>query len=153
MKTLAHILVLSLVITSAACSKTDDAKTPSALSSTAKQEIIADTWQVSSYIDNGKDETSKFSGYSFTFSENGILTATNSGTTFTGTWLIGSDHSGSDDSSHQSGDDNKLIINITGNYQMDELSDDFLIGSISETEIVLSDDNPLKIKELRFIKK
>ncbi|MBK6344932.1 MAG: hypothetical protein IPN08_01400 [Bacteroidales bacterium] len=150
MKTFAHMLVTAIIITTTACSKTDDSATTTDLSASVKKEIITDTWVISSYIDKGKNETSNYTGYSFTFSDNGILTANVSGNSFTGTWSIGSDHSGSDDSGHHSGDDNKLILTIAGNYQMDELSDDFQIVSISETEIFLKDDNLTKIKELRF---
>jgi hypothetical protein len=153
MKTIAYLFVLTLFIATAACSKTDDTTSAANLSVTAKQEIITDTWVISSYIDNSKNETSDFAGYSFTFTDNGVLTASVSGTSYSGTWSIGSDHSGSDDSGHHSGDDNKLIISISGNYQMDELTDDFQIVSISQTEIVLKDDNLTKVKELRFTKK
>ncbi|MBK6965611.1 MAG: hypothetical protein IPH20_17215 [Bacteroidales bacterium] len=153
MKSFTQILAIAMVVASTACSKTDDTPATSDLSSTQKQEIISDTWVISSYIDKGKNETSNYSGYSFTFSDNGALTASAAGITYNGTWSIGSDHSGSDDSSHQSGDDNKLIITISGNYQMDELTDDFQIVSISQNEITLKDDNPTKIKELKFSKK
>lgn len=153
MKTTTQLLALVLIATSTACSKADDSASTANQSATLKQEIITDTWIVSSYIDKGKNETSEYNGYTFTFSDNGTLTANTSGMTFTGTWRIGSNHNGSDDSGNQSDDDNKLIITISGNYQMDELNDDFLIVSISASEIVLKDDNLTKIKELRFAKK
>jgi hypothetical protein len=44
-------------------------------------------------------------------------------------------------------------MTISGNDQMDELTDDFLIVSISVSEIALKDDNLTKIKELKFAKK
>jgi hypothetical protein len=153
MKTITQLLALVLIISSTACSKSDDSAAPADLSSTAKQDIITDTWIVSSYIDKGKNETSNYTGYTFTFSENGTLTANSSGITFTGTWRIGSNHNGTDDSGNHSSNDNKLIITISGNDLMDELTDDFLIVSISISEIVLKDDNPTKIKELKFAKK
>ncbi|MHC1777355.1 MAG: hypothetical protein AB9834_18280 [Lentimicrobium sp.] len=153
MKSFTQILAIALVVTSTACSKTDDSTSSSDLSTIVKQEIITDSWIVNSYIDKGKNETSDYSGYTFTFSENGTLTASFTGMTYTGTWSIGSDHTGYDDSGNHSGDDNKLIIAISGNYQMEELTDDFQIVSISDNEIILKDDNPAKIKELKFSKK
>jgi hypothetical protein len=153
MKTITQLLALALIVTSTACSKSDDSASPDDLSATLKQEISTDSWIVSSYIDKGKNETSDYSGYTFTFSDNGTLTANNSGMTFTGTWRIGSNHNGSDDSGNHSGNDNKLIMTISGNDQMDELTDDFLIVSISVSEIALKDDNLTKIKELKFAKK
>lgn len=153
MKTIAYMLILGLTIAAAACSKTDDAAIAADVSTTVKQDIITDTWVISSYIDDGKNETSLYNGYSFTFADNGTLTASASGSSFTGTWRIGSDDSGYDDSGNHSNDDSKLIINITGNYQMNELTDDFQIVSISTSEIFLKDDNLTKIKELRLVKK
>jgi hypothetical protein len=153
MKTITQLLALVLIVTSTACSKSDDSASPADPSATLKQEISKDSWIVSSYIDKGKNETSDYSGYTFTFSDNGTLTANNSGMTFTGTWRIGSNHNGSDDSGNHSGNDNKLIMTISGNDQMDELTDDFLIVSISVSEIALKDDNLTKIKELKFAKK
>lgn len=152
MKSFTQILAIAMIVASTACSKTDDSAAPSDLSVTVKQDIITDTWVISSYTDNGKNETSNYSGYTFTFSDNGALAASAAGITYNGTWSIGSGHSGSDDSGHQSGDDNKLIITISGNYQMEELTDDFQIVSMSQNEITLKDDNPTKIKELKFSK-
>ncbi len=153
MKTTTRLLAIVLIATSTACSKSDDSASPANLSATLIQEISTDSWIVSSYIDKGKNETSGYTGYTFTFFDNGTLTADVSGMTFTGTWRIGSNHNGSDDSVNHSGNDNKLIIAISGNDRMDELTDDFLIVSISAPEIVLKDDNLTKIKELRFAKK
>ncbi|MFH1120260.1 MAG: hypothetical protein V1775_10580 [Bacteroidota bacterium] len=153
MKTIIQFLALYVIIFLTACSKTDDSATTPDLSLAVEQEIITGTWIVSSYTDKGKNETSDYTGYNFIFSDNGSVTATVSGLTYTGTWSMGSDHIGSDDSGHHSGDDSKLIITISGNYQMDELSDDFRIVRISDAEIVLKDDNHNKIKELIFIKK
>ena len=153
MNTIKIIVLLNLLAVVASCSKTDDSIPASNQPEELKQKIVSDVWVISSYIDKIKNETHNYSGYTFEFSVNGTLTATVSGTVFTGSWSIGSEHSGSDDSSHQSDDGNKLIISITGNEQMEELSDDFQIVSFSEQQIILKDDNPLKIKELIFQKK
>lgn len=147
------IVLLSLLAVFTSCSKTDDSIPASNQSGELKQKIVNDVWIISSYIDKSKNETHNYSGYTFEFSANGTLTANVSGTVFTGSWSIGSEHSGSDDSSHQSDDSNKLIISITGNEQMEEVSDDFQIVSFSDQQIILKDDNPLKIKELIFQKK
>jgi hypothetical protein len=152
MKTLATLLIL-ISLSFASCSKSDDSLPNAADTSSQKNEILGKTWTISSYIDKGKDETYHFSGYSFTFGENGIFTATVSGTNFTGSWNISSNQSGFDDSGNHSGNSNKFIITATGNDQMDELSDDFMIVSISSTEIILKDDNPTKVKELKFSRK
>ncbi len=48
--------------------------------------IVNGTWHVSSFIDNGDDETYEYTGYNFTFSSNGSVVAIKSTTTINGTW-------------------------------------------------------------------
>lgn len=127
------------------------APTASDGSTTVKPDIINDTWVISTYIDKRKNETARYNRYSSTIADNGTLTA--SASLFTGTWSIGSADSGYDDNENHSNDDGKLIIKITGNSQLDVLTDDFQIVSISTSEIFLKDDNLMKTKELRFVKK
>lgn len=54
------------------------------------------TWRVTLYQDSGVDETANFAGYNFTFSSGGVLTATNTTNTYTGSWSVTSDNSGDD---------------------------------------------------------
>ena len=44
------------------------------------------TWRITLFTDSGNDETGDFFGYSFTFGDNGVLTATKAGSSKTGTW-------------------------------------------------------------------
>ena len=46
----------------------------------------------------------------------------------------------------------KLIFTIGGTYALDEMNDDWLIVSISDTEIRLKDDNDEHLEELRLKK-
>ena len=142
MKTTIKLFFLALAVTLASCSKSND-DNPSS-SSTSKTDQVSGNWTVTYYVDSGKDETNDFNGYNFDFAANGVLTAVNGATTFTGTWRIG-DSSSDDDSSS-----NKLVIFITGNKYMDDLQDDWLILSISGTEIRLRDDNLSSAEELHF---
>jgi hypothetical protein len=143
MRTTVKLILLALTVSVMACSKSnDDNVTPD--NSTNKVEQVSGDWTVTYFTDSGKDETSDFSGYRFAFGTDGILTATGSAGTYTGTWWIG-DKSGDDDNSS-----NRLNIVITGNKAMDHIQDDWVIISISNTEIRLKDDNPASMEELHF---
>ncbi len=90
------------------------------------------------FRDKDKDETSDFNGYTFDLKSDGTLVANlPGGGTINGTWNQTS---------------TKLIFSITGTYALDEMSDDWLIVSISDTEIRLKDDNDEHLEELRLQK-
>lgn len=79
------LLVISLFSLSS-CS--DDNAAPS-----TKAIIQQGKWKITSFSNNGTDETSTFNGYEFTFAANGQVTATKSGSSVTGTWSAGADES------------------------------------------------------------
>ena len=89
-------------------------------------------WRITSFVDSGKDETSHFSGYTFTFGSNGILTSTNGSITHAGTWNI-TDSNSNDDSPED------LDFNIAFNNSNDfeDLTEDWQIVSQSSTRIEL----------------
>ena len=146
MTTTLNLLIIAIAATTWSCSKTnDDIQDPN--SAPNKVEQVSGDWIVSFYYDSGKDETYHYNGYSFTFSADGLLSASSSTGDFSGNWHIG-DHSSDDDNSS-----NRLVISITGNKQMDDLTDDWVILSLSDTEISLKDDNPSSMEELKFSRK
>ncbi|MDM9632693.1 hypothetical protein [Robiginitalea aurantiaca] len=83
------------------------------------------SWSVSTYLDNGLDETSDFSAYTFVFEENGVVTADN-GSTITGAWAI-----------QESGD--KLVLDFGTALPLDEFNDDWDVFLASDTRIELND--------------
>ena len=97
------------------------------------------TWIVSSYIDDGDDETSDYSTFRFNFLEDGVLNATDllssNSNPYVGTWSITDSNSNDDDSL----DDLDFNINFTVSNKLDDLSDDWDIISYTETEIKLID--------------
>ncbi len=101
----------------------------------------AGTWRVTLFTDSGNDETSDFAGYSFSFGNNGTLTATKNGTSQNGTWSTSS---------------GRFIINlgpkVDTNKPLGELTDDWKIISTSDAEIKLTDDNPSSAEFLTFTK-
>jgi hypothetical protein len=128
MKTRAFVTMIFAWLCLASCTKTN-----SNLASTASQSAVSGAWKVSLFQDsNSGDETSNFSGYSFVFNSTGTVTATNGGTAKNGTWSVSS----------SSG---KFIIDLgpkdNSNRPLGELSDDWRIISVSDSQIRLKDDN------------
>lgn len=93
------------------------------------------TWRVTSYVDSGTDETNHFTGYNFTFSNGGVLTATNGSNTVTGTWSVTSDNSNDDSPSN----DLDFNIGFTAPANFADLTDDWDIVTYSDTTISLID--------------
>jgi hypothetical protein len=97
------------------------------------------TWIVSSYIDDGDDETSDYTTFRFNFLEDGVLHATDllssNSNPYVGTWSLTDSNSNDDDSL----DDLDFNINFTVSNQLDDLSDDWDIISYTDTEIKLID--------------
>ena len=97
------------------------------------------TWVVSSYLDDGDDETSDFTTFRLTFLENGTLNATDllssSANPYSGSWSVTDSNSNDDDNL----DDLDFNINFNVSNKLDELSDDWDIISYTETEIKLID--------------
>ena len=91
-------------------------------------------WQVTGHY-SGTDETNHFTGYNFTFSNGGVLTATNGSNTVTGTWSVLNDDSNDDSPSN----DLDFNIGFTAPANFADLTDDWDIVSYSETTISLID--------------
>jgi hypothetical protein len=128
------ILLIGAMIFSA-CKKDDSTNgTPSTTGS-----VTSGTWRVSLYQEPGEDHTDDFNGYIFTFNTDGAVIATISGISTTGTWSI-------DDS------ENEIHIELGNNAPLDKLSKGWLIISITDSEMILKDDNPSKDEELHFTK-
>ena len=122
--------------------QTDDDSTSS---DTTGQTIIEATatatdgnWRVQSYIDSGVDETSDFAGYTFIFSADGKITASNGTTTLEGVWSITDSDSSSDDDSEEDLDFN-IVFAVSADHDFDDLNDDWDILSISSSKIDLRD--------------
>ena len=92
------------------------------------------TWRITSYVDSDVIETNKFTGYNFTFSQNGTLSANGNGQSYSGTWSV-TDTNSNDDSL------NDLDFNIAFSSPADffDLTDDWDIVSRTDTKIVLID--------------
>ena len=82
-------------------------------------------WAVSSYLDNGIDETIDYNGYNLTFNTDGTVVADN-GATINGTWSV-----------QNAG--NKFVLDFGSSVPFDEFNDDWDVISVSDTQIQLQD--------------
>jgi hypothetical protein len=127
MKKLINIAAaIILIFTVSSCKKDDNsiASQSAALTQTIQQ----GTWRVSYYNDNGTDETSTYSGYTFQFNSNGTVVATKAAITVNGTWTNGNDNSTV-----------KLYLDFGTVNPFDELNDDWHVTQRSSTIIKLED--------------
>lgn len=79
-----NFLALFILIGLASCSKSGSNSTTSNNNNTTTNP--SGTWIVSSYTQHSENKTSLFSGYTFTFANGGVFTATNNGAMTNGTW-------------------------------------------------------------------
>ena len=107
------------------------------------QIVSSGAWHVTLFTKNGIDSTSGFSGYSFSFTNNGTVTAIKITVTKSGTWSVNSSAG-------------KFNIDFgpkgNSNIPFGELTDDWKILSSNATEIRLGDDNTASNEFLTFTK-
>lgn len=130
----AVLLMMSFSLMSSTCSSDDDGSSSNNNTQEIAQienEVLSGTWRITSYVDSGQNETNDFSGYIFTFNVNGTLTATNSTTTYSGTWSV------TDSSSSSNDIDFNISVPETNDFE--DLNDDWDIVSHSDTMISLID--------------
>lgn len=134
------ILFSLLIATTVFVSSCDPAN---GIDPTTSQIVASGNWRVTLFTDSGNDETSDFSGYTFTFNSSGILTVVKNGLTTNGTW-------------NASNSSNKFNIDlgpkIVSNKPLGELTNDWKIISKTETLIKLTDDNATSNEFLTFTK-
>jgi hypothetical protein len=99
-----------------------------------ENDMQSGTWKIIYFIDSGDDEVSKFNGYNFTFSSEGLLTAANGTNSFAGTWSVTDD--GSNDDS-QSDLHFNISFNLTNDFE--DLNDDWEIVLQSSDKLELID--------------
>jgi hypothetical protein len=93
-------------------------------------------WRLTKMIDSGEDETTDFAGYTFTFSENGTLTAVRENNTQTGRWSVINDR---DRNEHKDDIEFNISFAVPESKDFDDLNNDWDIISISNTIIELID--------------
>ena len=122
-------LLISLSIVFVSCTNSDPAD-PS--QNVIQNNVQSGNWKITSFIDSGKDETSHFNGYTFTFANNGVLTSTNGNITYTGTWSITESNSNDDNPADL---DFNILFNLTNDFE--DLIEDWHFISQSPDRIEL----------------
>jgi len=157
MRKLPFFLLTIAAILAVSCKKESQSVSTSAPTADTQKVVVASsTWKVTSFIEKGIDHTSDFSTYLFQFNSDGSSVANSAGIgiLYYGSWsLMQGNNSGYDNSgNHSSGDSNKLIISLSGNHHMDEISEGWKIVKLSDTEMWLIDDNITSPKEVHLTK-
>lgn len=126
------VIIIATLLLFLACQSDDSNDNTTSTDINAVVAVVTNgTWKITYYYDSDKEETSNFSGYTFTFTSNGVLTATNGTLTHSGTWSISND------------DDNKsdLDFNIAFSAPATfvDLTEDWDIIEKTSTSIKLKD--------------
>lgn len=138
MKKLTLILACgTLAFGTVSCSDDDSSKTDVNGNATAvTNNMKSGTWKITSFVEDGNDETNHFTGYDFTFATNGTVTAANGTNSYTGSWSVLDDNSNDDDNS---GSDVDFLLAFTDPEEFADLSDDWDVQERTGTRIKLID--------------
>ena len=99
-----------------------------------EENVQNSTWRITKFIDSDNDETNHYTGFNFTFEDNGILTTTNGTNTYQGNWSI-TDSNSNDDSLNDL--DFNIFFSVPSDFE--ELSDDWDFISQTSSKIELID--------------
>ncbi len=135
------ILLLTFPLFIATCGKSyDDPATSSTLTSI----ITQGTWTVHLYLNDGKDETSNYTGYVFTFNSNGSLQAAKGGNNTGGTWSEVAD----------SGKTKLILVWVGGGIPVEllEIEEDWVLKAKSNTLVELTNTGSSGTSELHLHK-
>lgn len=123
-----------LVLTSAGCKHdNNNIVTPDTPGNTTGK------WTVTMYLDDGRNEASDFSGYSFEFGNSGSMTAEKNGQVTAGSWA---------ENMNDGLQKFRITLNTSDN-KLSKLNHNWVIQVKNETEIDLRDDDPSG-EELHF---
>ncbi len=118
------------------CDKDDDNSQQQNTTTQTINTAQSGSWKITYFFDSDHEETGHFTGYVFTFNENGSLVAVKGSTTVTGTWSVTDSNSSDDDGGSNDTDFN---IFFASPADFEDLSDDWDIISVSNSKIELTD--------------
>lgn len=133
------LFIMSSFLFLTACSDDDDngASSTEQIVQSLSNNVKSGTWKITQFIDSGQNELSNFSAYTFTFGDNGVLTATNGQNTLVGTWSVTKSNSNDDDPNNDI--DFNIFFNVDDSNPFEDLNDDWDILSQNTTKIELID--------------
>lgn len=121
------------------CSDDDSSSTSVNGNATAiTNNMKSGTWRITSYTDDGENETMHYDGYDFDFNDNGTVIASNGTNTYNGIWSV-TDSDSNDDDDNGSNDDIDFNIAFSAPEAFSELTDDWDVESRTGTKITLVD--------------
>jgi hypothetical protein len=122
------LLLVAIVFTS--CSKDDDDDLLDINTQSVSTLALEDNWKVTYFFDDDDgDETSKFNGYTFTFTTAGQVTASLNGVDKTGIWIVRQDDGRT-----------KLEVDFNDDDDpLDELDEDWVVTELTPNRIKLED--------------
>lgn len=126
-KVLLRLLLLSFSV--ASCNLNDE---NASMREEITKLIMDGSWAITCFQDSDGDETGHFTGYTFIFGQNQVLTAAKGSISYAGSWLILP--KGYDDNTI---DDVELKILFEAPEGFEELSDDWDISALTETRMEL----------------
>lgn len=143
----AFFLLLGLAFVSCETSDDEDMENTDISVTDIKATVTSGTWIIVLFEEDALDETSDFSGFSFTFNTEGVLRVDSADNSISGAWSIIAE----DDDSTEDVDFN-IFFSSPVNFA--ELSEDWDIVSYSDTRIELKDssDDDSTIDRLIFEK-
>lgn len=121
-----------------ACSKNEI----SSLTLPGAENVIPGSYKVN-YYDDGTGAGNAFEGYTFEFTSNGLLTATNGTESFNGSWTIAATNA-------SDVYDQAVTIVIDGNSNMAVLNQSWFVKEVTDVTLQLKDD--AAAQEVHFIK-
>lgn len=126
-KVLLRVLLLSFSV--ASCNLNDE---NASMREEITKLVMDGTWEITLFQDSGSDETTYFTGYTFNFGQNQVLTASKGSISYAGSWLILPKGYGDN-----SIDDVELKILFEAPDDFEELSEDWDISALTETRMEL----------------
>jgi hypothetical protein len=99
---------------------------------TSADTLAFGTYTIIKFIDSSVDHTSQFTGYTFKFSANKVLTVKKGGHQFTGEWRMNRD-------------DTKMVIDISGNASLNDLDGLWNVARLTDVRLSLVRKGPDKV--------
>ncbi len=157
MKKTSYIIVLIVVTIAVSCQKETQPLSDSA-DEAAKQNAIvaAGKWRVTYFVESGKEMTSDFSTYHFKFENDGsaAVESTGIGVLYFGMWnLVKAKHNQAYTSNYHTVEtiSNKMLIALPGNFHMDEISGNWEITRLIDSEMWLRSETSSNAKEIHLV--
>ena len=124
------MLAFAFVLTTTSCSDDDDDSSDTTVADVTTT-ITDGVWRITNFDEDGDDHTNDFTGFTFTFDDNNVLTADNGTNAYVGSWAV---TDGSNDDSSNDVDLN-IVFGFPDNFV--ELSEDWDVIERTSTKVRL----------------